>query len=277
MSESVKAACIQMNGGPDMEENFARAAALIRKAAAQGAQFVATPENTDQMRFPPQEKLKGAFEEKAHPGIPFFAALAKELGIGILVGSMAVKRAGEKLANRSFLFSSRGDVIGRYDKIHLFDVDLPGGESYRESALNSPGDQALVADAGFAKIGMSICYDLRFPHLYRDLAKKGAAILTVPAAFTVPTGKAHWEVLLRARAIENGAFVLAPAQCGTHQGRRKTYGHSAIIGPWGEVLAQAGAGKEEGMIIADLDLGAVEKARGAIPSLRHDRDYEVSG
>ena len=185
---------------------------------------------------------------------------------------MSIKLGDNRIANRSFLFSDTGEIVARYDKIHLFDVDLPTGESHRESDLVRPGEEAVVAETPWAIIGLSICYDLRFAYLYRDLAKAGASILTVPAAFTVPTGKAHWETLLRARAIETGSFVLAPAQCGEHEGGRQTYGHSLIIGPWGEVLADAG--EDTGFIIAELDLSAVEKAREAIPALKHDRAYK---
>ena len=175
------------------------------------------------------------------------------------------------MAKRSFFFSPSGKEIARYDKIHMFDVDLPNGESYRESSDYEPGDKSALADTDFGKVGLTICYDLRFPHLYRDLAKAGASILAVPSAFTVPTGQAHWSVLQRARAIETGSFVVSAAQCGQHDGDRKTYGHSIIVDPWGVVLAEAG--EEPGVITADLDLSAVDKARQAIPALQHDRDY----
>lgn len=272
----LRVACIQMNAGPDIPANLEAAEAMIRQAAAQGAQFVATPENTCHMRFPSREKLASAPREEGHPGVSLFSALARELGIHILAGSMAIRLDGEeKLANRSFLFDDTGAVAARYDKIHLFDVDLPTGERHRESDIIRPGAQAVVAQTKWGGVGLSVCYDVRFARLYRDLAQGGAAILTVPAAFTVPTGQAHWHVLLRARAIETGSFVIAPAQCGEHQGGRKTYGHSLIVGPWGDILAEAG--EETGIIIADLDPGAVARAREAIPALRHDRDYALPG
>lgn len=265
-------ACIQMNSGPEIEANLAEAEIYIREAARQGAEFIATPENTCHMVSPQSEKLKTASTEENHPVYIFFGALAKELGIWILAGSVAVKVADDKIANRSLLFNANGDIVAQYDKMHLFDVDLAGGESYRESAAVRAGDKAVTAETPLGMMGLSICYDLRFPYLYRDLAHRGATVLTVPAAFTVPTGRAHWEPLLRARAIENGAFVFAPVQCGEHQGGRKTYGHSMIIGPWGEVLAEK-RDDEAGVLMADIDLAEVDKARAAIPSLKHDRQY----
>ncbi len=268
----LKTACIQMNSGPVIRDNLIAAAELIREAAGQGAQFIATPENTCHMRYPQSEKLKTAQPEDSHPGIPFFSQIARERNVWLLIGSMSIKLTDGHIANRSFLFTNTGAIAARYDKIHLFDVDLPTGESHRESDIVRPGEQAVIADMPWAKLGMSICYDLRFSYLYRDLAKAGAAILSVPAAFTVPTGQAHWHTLLRARAIETGSFVIAPAQCGEHEGARRTYGHSLIVGPWGEILAEGG--EEPGIIIADLDLSAVEKARSAIPALKHDRKFK---
>lgn len=267
----IKAACVQLNAGPVIEDNLHAAAALIREAAGQGAQFIATPENTCHMRSPQTEKLKSAKPEDTHPGIPFFSELARELGVFLLAGSLSIRLEDNRIANRSYLFGDNGEIAAHYDKIHLFDVDLPTGESHRESALVRPGEHAVVAAMPWGKLGMSICYDLRFAYLYRDLAKAGASVISVPAAFTVPTGQAHWHTLLRARAIETGAFVMAPAQCGEHEGGRRTYGHSLIIGPWGEILAEGG--EEPGIIMADLDLSAVEKARAAIPALQHDREY----
>jgi predicted amidohydrolase len=268
----MKIACIQMNSGPEIEANLAEAEIYIREAAEQGAEFISTPENTCHMLSPQTEKLKSAFYAKDHPAYIFFSALAKELGVWIQAGSISVKVAEDKIANRSLLFDAQGDIVAEYDKMHLFDVDLAGGESYRESSVVQAGDKAALAETPFGTIGLTICYDLRFPYLYRDLAHKGATILTVPSAFTVPTGRAHWESLLRARAIENGCFVVAAAQCGEHHGGRKTYGHSMIIGPWGEVLAEAD-GQMTGVLMADIDLDEVSKARAAVPSLQHDRAY----
>ncbi len=267
----IKAACIQLNSGPDISENLERLGGFIRAAASGGAQFIATPENSDRVRFPPDSE--GALVEGEHPGIPFASDLARELGVHLLIGSYGIKLDNGKAANRSFLFSPEGVVAATYDKIHLFDVQLAGGETYKESDIIAPGDCAVVADMGAAKLGMSICYDLRFPHLYRDLAKAGADILAVPAAFTVPTGRAHWKSLLRARAIETGSFVVAPGQVGEHENGRRTWGHSLIISPWGEVLAEAGDAPE--ILYADLILSHVRKARGAIPALNHDRDYKL--
>lgn len=267
----MKVTCIQMNSGPEIGQNLADAEAFVREAAAQGAQFISTPENTCHILSPQSEKLKTAPAPKDHPARAKFAALAKELGVYILIGSVSVKVADDKIANRSLLFDSNGDIVAEYDKVHLFDVSLEGGESYRESAVVQAGEKLALAETNIGTLGLTICYDMRFPHLYRDLAHQGATVFSVPSAFTVPTGKAHWETLLRARAIENGAFVIAAAQCGEHHGGRKTYGHSMIIGPWGDVLAEGG--EEAGIIMVEIDLEDVTRARKAIPSLQHDRAY----
>ncbi len=274
MSHTVKVALIQMNAGPDIAENIIAAETMIREAAGKGAQFILTPENTCHIRRPAAEKLKSAKALEGHPVITRFSALAKELGVWILAGSISVLLPEDKILNRSLLIDAQGNIVADYDKIHLFDVDLPTGEVHRESALVKPGSKATLADTPWGKLGMSICYDLRFASLFRALSKAGAAILTVPAAFTVPTGQAHWHTLLRARAIENGAFVLAPAQVGTHEGGRETYGHSLIIDPWGKILAE-GDGENPGIIMATLDLDAVKTAREAIPALLHDREYSI--
>jgi predicted amidohydrolase len=268
-----KIACIQMTSGPEIAGNLKASAALIRGAAAQGAIFIATPENTDQIRRKLEDKLATADSETVHPVRDFYSALAKELGVWLLIGSIGVKVSDHQFSNRSHLFAPDGSLAETYDKIHMFDVTLSRSEFYHESKDNRAGARAVVADMGFAKLGMSICYDVRFGHLHRDLAKAGAQILSVPAAFTVPTGKAHWEVLLRARAIETGSFVIAPAQVGEHEGGRLTYGHAMIIGPWGEILAEKTEGT--GFIIAEIDLSEVKKARNAIPALKHDKPYEV--
>ena len=262
-----------MNSGPDIAENIEAADALIREAAGKGAQFILTPENTCHMRSPATEKLKSAKPMDDHPVIVRFSALAKELGVWVMAGSISVLLPEQKIANRSVLIDANGNIVAEYDKIHLFDVDLPTGEIHRESATVKPGNRAVIVQTPWAKVGMTICYDLRFPSLFRMLAKNGATILTVPAAFTVPTGQAHWHTLLRARAIENGAFILAPAQCGIHEGDRKTYGHSLIIDPWGVILAESG--EEAGVIVADLDLNAIKNAHEAIPALQHDREYSI--
>lgn len=267
----IRAAIVQLNAGPVIEDNLREAEKHIRAAANDGATFIATPENTCRMRATVEGRLEASFEERNHPALPFFSSLAKELGVTLSIGSVSSIRVGDKLANRSYLFGSDGGIIATYDKIHMFDVDLPNGEKYRESDTAKAGDKAVLADAAGAKIGLSICYDVRFPHLYRTLAKQGAEMLLIPAAFTIPTGKAHWHVLLRARAIENGAFVLAAAQAGTHEGGRGTWGHSMIVDPWGRVLVEIQK-DTSGFACADLDLSEVSKARTAIPSLTHDRD-----
>jgi deaminated glutathione amidase len=271
----VRAACVQLRAGEDVAENIRAASDLIREAAKAGARLMATPENTGLMAADGGAKLEKTFSEAEDPALPRFAALAEELGIWLLIGSLGIKVAAGKTANRSFLIGPKGAIVARYDKIHLFDVNLPSGESYRESNTVEAGGQAVVAALPWGRIGLSVCYDLRFPGLYRALAQAGAAILAVPSAFTETTGKAHWHALLRARAIENGAFVIAPAQGGTHANGRKTYGHSLIVGPWGEILAEAGT--EPGMIMAELDLGEVDAVRARLPSLEHDRAFEVPG
>jgi predicted amidohydrolase len=267
----VKIACVQMNAGPEVGPNLDAAEALIRSAAAEGAQFVMTPENTSIIEPNRAKNYEKAFTEDSHPGVPRFSALARALNIWLLVGSMPIRVDGERLANRSLLFDAEGRLAARYDKIHLFDVDLPNGETYRESERIRPGAQAVVTPTPWGPLGMTVCYDFRFAQLYRDLAKAGASMISIPSAFTVPTGKAHWHVLLRARAIETGAFVFAPAQCGEHAGGRRTYGHSLIVAPWGEILAEAG--ETPGTITAEIDFSAVDTARGQVPSLKHDRDY----
>jgi predicted amidohydrolase len=269
-----RAACVQLCSSDDVAENIRTANRLIREAKAQGADFVSTPENTTLMAPDGGAKLERSFPEDRDPALPAFRALAEELGIWLLIGSLAIKVSETKTANRSFLIDPKGRVTARYDKIHLFDVDLPSGERYRESNTVAGGSSAVIAELAWAKFGLSICYDLRFPQLYRALAQAGASILTVPSAFTETTGKAHWHVLLRARAIENGAFVIAAAQGGLHANGRRTYGHSLIISPWGEVIAEAGV--EPGVIVAEIDPAFAVEARARIPSLQHDRGFSRS-
>ena len=269
--QKIKTACVQLRCGDDVAQNVRDAAELIRAAHKDGAQFIATPENTDLMARDGGSKLEKTFAEKDAPAIPQFCALAEELGIWLLVGSLAIKVSPGKTANRSYLIGPNGRVGARYDKIHLFDVNLPSGETYRESNTVEPGAEAVTVSLPWGRIGLSVCYDLRFPQLYRTLAKAGAEILTVPSAFTETTGKAHWHVLLRARAIENTCFVVAPAQGGTHANGRKTYGHSLIVGPWGDILAEAGT--DPGFISAELDLGEIAATRARLPSLHHDRPF----
>ncbi len=268
---SFRAACIQLRSGDDVAENIRQTVSLVREAAAQGARFIATPENTTLMAADGGAKLAHSFDEARDPALPVFADLAKELNVWLLIGSLAIKVSPTKTANRSFLFAPDGSIAARYSKIHLFDVVLAGGESYRESGTVEGGDAAVVADTALGIIGLTVCYDVRFPLLYRQLAQKGTFLFTVPSAFTVPTGQAHWHVLLRARAIENGAFVIAPAQGGLHANGRRTYGHSLIVSPWGEVLAQAGT--DPGVILADIDPALSQEARARIPNLQHERPF----
>ncbi len=268
---SVSVACVQVNAGTDMARNIETAVGLVRQASDAGADFVAMPENVSLIVQGREQQMAEARTEQEHPALSAFRDVAAECGVSLLIGSLAIRVADDRLANRSFLVDGQGEIVARYDKIHMFDVDLPGGESYRESATFRPGPQAVLAPSPWGPIGMTVCYDVRFAHLYRDLAKKGAAILTVPAAFTRQTGQAHWHVLLRARAIETGSFVVAPAQTGTHDRGRQTFGHSLIISPWGDILADGG--EDVGISQATLDMSAVDKARQAIPALRHDRDF----
>ena len=266
-------ACIQNRAGPDVAANIAETAALARQAAGKGAQLVALPEYFSALSSEGPKLTMPAFAEADHPALPAFSALSRDLGIWSLLGSLPIAVEGGKVANRGYLIDPRGGIAARYDKVHLFDVDLPSGERYRESATIAPGSDAVLGDTPWGKVGMTICYDLRFPQLFRSLAQAGASILTVPAAFTKTTGEAHWHVLLRARAIENGCFVIAPCQCGTHQGGGTSFGHSLIVDPWGEVLADGG--EAPGLVLAELDLDQVAKVRAMVPSLTHDRAYEA--
>lgn len=269
---TLRAALVQVNAGPEILPNLETAGRLVRDAVADGAQLVCLPENVSLMAQGRDKILARVKPEESHPGVPFFRDLARDTEAWIMTGTLGCLLEDGRVANRAFVIAPTGDIVARYDKIHMFDVDLAGGESYRESATYRPGERAVVAPTPWGGLGLSICYDVRFAYLYRALAKAGASLITVPAAFTVPTGKAHWHVLLRARAIETGCFVLAPAQTGLHDGNRGTYGHSLIISPWGEVLADAGEGV--GHIIADLDLSKVAEARRMVPSLGHDRTFD---
>ena len=266
------AACIQTQGSPDVAANLARVEPMIRTAREGGADFIALPENVNIIGAERQQLFAAARPETEDQTVAFMARMAEETGAWILAGSIAVSSDHDKLANRSFLFSPKGEIAARYDKIHMFDADLSETESYRESANYRCGHSAVIAKTPWCKIGLSICYDVRFPHLYRTLAKAGASIITIPAAFAATTGKLHWHVLTRARAIENGCFVLAPAQCGSPGGNRRTYGHSLIIAPSGEILAEGG--EEPCIIMAELDLAKVAEARGKLPCLSHDRKFE---
>lgn len=258
-------AAIQMRSGADPAVNMAAAEALIREAAAGGATLIATPEMTGLLQRKPKLFWDVVKTEDEDPLIPAFAALAKELGITLLIGSLAVKVGQGRAANRSYLFGPDGKTLARYDKMHMFDVTVSRTETWRESAIYEAGTSPHIVETPAAKLGLSICYDLRFAELYRHYGRQGAQIITVPAAFTVPTGQAHWEVLLRARAIETGAFIIAPAQGGAHEDGRTTYGHAIIIDPWGAVVAQLGD-DEPGVLMAKIDLSEVDAARAKIPA-----------
>ena len=264
-------ALVQMRSGVEPAANIAAATALIREAAATGARLVVTPETTHMVQKDAARAFARMQPQDTEPAVAAFSGLAQELGIALLIGSLAVRTQEARAANRSFLFAPTGDLVATYDKAHMFDVGLGRGETYRESENYRPGERLVVAEAAGAQLGLSICYDVRFAYLYRRLARAGAEILTVPAAFTRPTGRAHWEVLLRARAIETGSYVLAPAQGGLHEDGRRTWGHSMIVGPWGEIVAVR-SDDEPGILAATLDLDKVTEARRRIPALAHDRD-----
>ncbi|MCW5699947.1 MAG: carbon-nitrogen hydrolase family protein [Rhodospirillales bacterium] len=273
MTDSFIVACVQTNSSREIEANIAAVAPLVRRARDADAAFILLPENVSMLE--PDEDLlrRKARREQEHLALLALQNLAREVDAWLLIGSLAVKVEGDKVANRSILLNSQGNIVARYDKIHLFDVDLGDGEQYLESRTISPGNQAVVAALPWGWLGMSVCYDVRFPHLYRQLAKSGADFLSVPAAFTRTTGRAHWHVLQRARAIENGCYVFAPAQCGVHAEGRETFGHSLIIDPWGEVLADGG--DDVGIITAKVDRAQVIEARRKIPSLTHDRPFDT--
>jgi predicted amidohydrolase len=264
-------ACVQMRSGMEVNANVDAASALIRRSAGEGAELIATPEMTSLLDRKPGAVFAKSTAEAADPALAAFRALAAELKVWLLIGSLPIRADAARCANRSFLIGPDGAVAARYDKIHMFDVQLNAGNIYRESESFAAGGEAVLATTPKAKLGMTVCYDVRFPHLFRDLARSGAEVIAVPAAFTRITGEAHWHVLLRARAIETGSFIIAPAQCGKHADGRETYGHSLIVGPWGEVLAEAGV--EPGVIAASLDLAQVADARRKIPALEHDRPY----
>lgn len=270
---SFMAACVQLRAGRNVAANVEAAEGFVRQAAEAGATFVATPENTSLMEAERALLFEKAKPEDEDEALRALRAIAREKKIWLLIGSLPIRVAEDKLANRSFLISPEGRIAARYDKIHMFDVDLAGGESYRESRNFAAGESAVTADLPWGRLGLSICYDLRFPRLYRALAHEGARFLTVPSAFTRQTGEAHWHVLLRARAIETGSFVFAPAQGGRHENGRETFGHSLIVAPWGEIIAEAGT--EPGIVTAMVDPAKVEEARGRVPSLKHDRSFDL--
>ena len=270
----MKLAAIQMRSGVDIDANLQSAELLISRAAAEGASFIATPEMTHILQRSPKRLFASITNEENDVGVKHFSGLAKELNIDLLIGSLAIKTGDKRAANRAFLFSSEGDVKAHYNKIHLFDVTVSREETWKESNVYDRGAKAVMADIKGAKLGLSICYDVRFPSLYRHYGQSGADIIAVPAAFTRPTGEAHWESLLRARAIETGSFIVAPAQGGEHEDGRTTYGHSMIIGPWGDVRAHLNH-DEPGYICAEIDIADVAEARRRIPAWNHDPDYSA--
>ena len=282
MTGSFTAACVQFTAARDHEPNILAVAELVRRARDAGADFVLTPENTGLIEPIGKLRREKARDEANHPVLAALRDVARETGTWLLIGSLAVDISHEpgipegerRLANRSYLIDAGGRIAARYDKIHMFDVDLAGGESYRESNAFRPGERAVLAETPWGVVGMTVCYDLRFPQLYRALAHAGADFLAIPSSFTVPTGNAHWHVLMRGRAIENGCFVFAPAQWGEHAERRRTYGHSLIVDPWGEVLADAGEGI--GVISAQIDRARIAEVRGMVPSLGHDRPFTTT-
>jgi predicted amidohydrolase len=269
MTSIFKVACVQNGATADMDGSIAEATELTRAARAEGARLICLPEYFTCLDVVDDLLISRPFAEAEHPALPHFRALARELEAWLLLGSLAVTAEGGKVTNRSYLVDPAGDITARYDKIHLFDVELGGGESYRESATVAPGDQAVLAATPWGPLGLTVCYDLRFPQLYHALAQAGAAFLAIPAAFTKTTGEAHWHVLQRARAIETGCYVFAPCQYGGHGVGKASFGHSLIVDPWGRILAEGGEGAE--FIVAEIDPAAVSAARRKIPALQHAR------
>lgn len=267
-----KAACVQMRSTRDQDRNRDDAIALIREAAQGGAQFVQTPEMTNLIERDSKRHREICQPEESHGVLAALRETAREAGLWLHIGSISVK-VGEKIANRAYVIDPTGGIAARYDKVHLFDVDLPNGEKWRESATYTGGDRATLVETPWGLVGLSICYDVRFPYLYRAEAEAGAFMLTAPACFTRQTGEAHWQVLHRARAIETGSFMVSAAQGGVHEDGRETYGHSIIVDPWGRVLAEAAS--EPGVIMAEIDVSLVADARGRIPTLRHTRPFTV--
>lgn len=268
----MKVAAIQMHSGVSISENCSELDRMVRSAAGDGASYIQTPEMTGILQKSRRYLLEEIKPQENDALVRLAAELSAELNIWLHIGSHAISLGEEKVANRAFLFNPKGRLVTTYDKIHMFDVDLDNGESWRESKVYQPGARSCVVDLGDATLGMSICYDIRFPHLYREQALAGADILTAPAAFTCQTGKAHWHILQRSRAIENGVFVISAAQGGNHDDGRETYGHSLIVNPWGEIVAEK-ADEEPGVLLADIDLSEVAKARKKIPSLANSREF----
>ena len=273
MTNLFKAACIQNTAGRDIDANIAWVCDAIDEAVANRADFIAVPETVGLIEPVNAQIPALTFSEAEDVGLAAFRNKAKQHAVIMLIGSQLIRLDDNRIVNRSFLLDRQGDIKARYDKLHMFDIQLANGEAYLESEMISAGDRAIITDTPWGKLGLSICYDLRFPALYRALAQNGAQMLTIPAAFTQTTGKAHWHTLVIARAIETGSFVIAPNQCGHHADNRYSFGHSLVVDPWGQVLADGGT--EPGIIYAEIDLSLVDKARSRIPALRHDRDFKV--
>jgi predicted amidohydrolase len=272
-SPKFRVGLVQMRSGRVPARNLDSAVALIREAKSAGADYVLTPEMTNILESSRESLFAAIVPEEKDPSLAALRTLARELGLYLHIGSLAIEVLPEKAMNRSFLIDPKGEIVARYDKIHMFDVDLAGGESYRESHSYRPGELAVAADLPWGRIGLTICYDLRFPALYRALAEAGASFIAIPAAFTQQTGEAHWHILTRARAIENGCFIFAAAQGGRHEHGRETFGHSIVVDPWGRVIAEGGG--EPGVIMADIDPSLVATVRARIPSLQHGRRFEL--
>jgi deaminated glutathione amidase len=268
-----KVGLIQMRSGLDPQANLAAALTLIDAAKSSGADYVLTPEMTNILALKREQLFANIVTEEHDPTLATLREVARKASTFIHIGSLAIKASSDKAVNRSFLIDRKGDIAARYDKIHMFDVDLAGGESYRESSNYRAGDVAVVGDLPWGRLGLTVCYDLRFPALYRALAEAGASFLAIPSAFTKQTGEAHWHILQRARAIENGCFVFAAAQGGRHENGRDTFGHSLVVDPWGRILAEGGI--EPGVVMAEIDPAEVSTARGKVPSLRHGRRFEL--
>ena len=272
-ASTFKAAMIQMRSGLKPDANIDDAVRMIGEAKSAGAEYVLTPEMTNILAAKREQLFAVVVEEEADASLAAMRTIARKLGIYVHVGSLAIKLSHDRAANRSFLIDPKGDIAARYDKIHMFDVDLADGESYRELRNYRPGELAVLADLPWGRLGLTVCYDLRFPALYRALAEAGATMLAIPSAFTKQTGEAHWHVLMRARAIENGCFVFAAAQAGKHENGRETFGHSLIVDPWGRIIAEGGT--EPGVVMAEIDPAQVTNARSRIPSLQHGRRFEI--
>jgi len=274
MNTKVRIACLQLNSGSDLDANLATVRAMARRAAGGGAKFILTPEYVLMMDGSGRVMRERALAPDGAPALEELRALTRELGVWLLAGSLTFRMEDGRIANRSVLLSTEGEVVAAYDKIHMFDVALPDGRVIKESSTYRPGTRAVLADTPWGKVGMTVCYDLRFPGLFRALARGGAQLITVPSSFQRQTGKVHWHVLLRARAIENECFVIAPAMCGDHSGNRQSYGHSLVVSPWGDIVAEGGESPE--VVYADLDTAEVQRVRSMIPSLEHDRDFELT-